>query len=115
MANTFKTETNSGIGTSPVNIYTCPSSTTTTIIGMTIANISVTSPIFVNVILDPSNRTSGAEDVVYIVKGAPIATGGSLVPIGGDQKIVMEPGDVIKVSSDTDNSVDVILSHLDID
>jgi len=36
------------------------------------------------------------------------------VVIGGDQKVVMEPGDAIKVTSDTAASADVVLSHLDI-
>jgi len=34
--------------------------------------------------------------------------------VGGDQKVVMEPGDTITVESDTASSVDVVLSHLDI-
>lgn len=114
MANSFLTETQSGIGQTPVAIYTCPSATTATIIGMTLSNVSVESPVYVDVILDATGRTSGAEDSVYIIKGAPILAGGALIPIGGDQKIVLEPGDVIKVSSDTASSVDVVLSHLDI-
>jgi hypothetical protein len=64
--------------------------------------------------LDASGRTSGAEDSVYLVKAAPIPVGGALVVIGGDQKVVMEPGDAIKVTSDTAASADVVLSHLDI-
>lgn len=114
MANSFLTEVQTGIGTTPVNIYTCPAGTSTTIIGMTLSNISVVSPIYVNVILDATGRLSGGENSVYIIKDAPIPTGGALIPIGGDQKIVLEPGDIIKVSSDTASSVDVVLSHLDI-
>ena len=64
--------------------------------------------------LDASNRTSGSEDSVYLVKDAPIPVGGSLVVIGGDQKVVLEPGDRIKVTSNTASSADVVLSHLDI-
>jgi len=78
-----------------------------------VANIE-TSQILVDVQLDASGRTSGAEDSVYLVKAAPIPVGGALVVIGGDQKVVMEPGDAIKVTSDTAASADVVLSHLDI-
>ena len=84
-----------------------------TVIGMSVANI-LTSQIAVDVILDASGRTSGAEDAVYLVKGAPVPAGGSLVVVGGDQKVVMEPGDIITVTSDTASSADVVLSHLDI-
>jgi len=48
------------------------------------------------------------------VKDAPVPVGGSLVVIGGDQKVVMEPGDVLKVTSDTASSANVHMSHLDI-
>jgi hypothetical protein len=113
MANAFLSETDTAIGTSPASVLTCGASTQTTVIGMSVANI-VTSQITVDVQLDASARTSGAEDSVYLVKAAPIPVGGSLVVIGGDQKVVMEPGDVIKVTSDTASSADVVISHLDI-
>jgi len=113
MANAFLSETDTAIGTGAATIYTCPSSTETTVIGMSIANI-VTSQITVSVKLNGSGRTSGAVDNVHIVKDAPIPVGGTLEVIGGDQKVVMEPGDTITVQSDTASSADVVLSHLDI-
>ena len=39
MANAFKLKTDTAVGTSAATIYTCPSSTETTIIGLAIANI----------------------------------------------------------------------------
>src|SRR5210317_2215523 len=113
MANAFKSKTDKGIGTSPATLYTCPASTETTVIGLTCANIA-TSQIEIDVQLDASGRTSGAEDSVYLIKDAPIPVGSSLVVVGGDQKVVLEPGDTIKVTSDTASSADVVLSHLDI-
>lgn len=113
MANTFLSETSAGIGTSPTTVLTCPSSTQTTVIGLSVSN-RATSQINVDVVLDATGRTSGAEDSVYIVKGAPVPVGSSLVVVGGDQKLVMEPGDIVTVTSDIDSSADVILSHLDI-
>jgi hypothetical protein len=113
MANAFKSETDTGVGTSPATVYTCPASTETTIIGLTIANIH-TSQIEIDVQLDASTRTSGAEDSVYIIKDAPVPVGSSLIAVGGDQKIVLEPGDTIKVTSNTAASADVALSYLEI-
>jgi len=113
MANSFKSETDKEIGTSTATVFTCASSTETTIIGLSVAN-RVTSQILIDVELDASSRTSGAEDKVFLVKDAPIPVGGSLVVVGGDQKLVMEPGDTIKVTSDTASSADVVVSHLDI-
>tara|TARA_Y100001937_G_scaffold85150_1_gene115157 strand:- start:58 stop:402 length:345 start_codon:yes stop_codon:yes gene_type:complete len=113
MANSFKSETDKEIGTSTATVFTCASSTETTVIGLSVAN-RVSSQILIDVELDASSRTSGAEDKVFLVKDAPIPVGGSLVVVGGDQKLVMEPGDTIKVTSDTASSADVVLSHLDI-
>ena len=113
MANAFLSETDKEIGTSTATVFTCGSSTESTIIGLSVAN-RVTSQILVDVELDASNRTSGSEDKVFLVKDAPIPVGGALVVICGDQKVVLEPGDAIKVTSDTASSADVVLSHLDI-
>jgi hypothetical protein len=113
MANSFKSKTDTAIGTSPATIYTCPSSTETTIIGLTVANIH-TSQIEIDVQLDASTRTSGAQDSVYLIKDAPIPVGSSLIAVGGEQKVVLEPGDTIKVTSNTASSADVAMSILEI-
>lgn len=113
MANSFLSETDTAVGTSAATIYTCPASTETTVIGLSVSNI-VSSQILVSVKLNGAGRTSGAVDDVHLVKDAPIPVGGSLVVVGGDQKVVMEPGDTITVESDTASSADVVLSHLDI-
>jgi hypothetical protein len=113
MANAFKSETDTAVGTSGSNVYTCPAGSQTTIIGLTAAN-TTTSQVQVDVQLDASNRTSGAEDSVYLVKNAPVPVGSSLVVVGGEQKVVVEPGDVITVTSNVDSSVDVVLSVLEI-
>ena len=111
MANAFKTKTFDGSSTgaaSDMTIYTCPASTETTIIGFTIANIA-SAKITVDVKLENSDG-----DNVFLIKDAPIPVGSSFVPIGGDQKIVMEASDVLKVQSDTANSADTTMSILEI-
>jgi hypothetical protein len=108
MANAFKNRTLRAVGTSPVDVgAVVASSTETTLIGMTLANvtsgvISVTATLH-----DGSNTT-------HIVKDAPIPTGGSLILLGGDQKVVLMTGDKIIITSNTASSVDVIMSFLEI-
>ena len=51
---------------------------------------------------------------MFLVKDATIAPGGALVPIGGDQKLVLEAGDYLKVNTSIDLSADVITSILEI-
>jgi hypothetical protein len=55
----------------------------------------------------------GSNDT-YLIKSAPIPSGGTLVIIGGDQKVVLETLDSIKIKSDTAASVDVVMSILEI-
>jgi len=109
MANAFKNKTQRQIGTSltAIESYTVGGSTETTVIGLTIAN-TTTSVIEVDATLN-----DGSNDF-YIVKNAPVPAGGTLVAVGGDQKVVMMPGDSIKVKSDTATSADVIMSILEI-
>ena len=54
-----------------------------------------------------------ANNNFFIVKNAEIFEGGALVAVGGDQKLVLETGDKIKVSSDTAASVDTIVSVME--
>ena len=108
MANNFKLATDTAVGTSPATVYTCPASTETTIIGLTVANI-VTSQIEVSV-----QVTNNDGDNVYIIKNAPIPVGSSLVVIGGEQKVVLNSDDTVVVTSNTASSADVALSFLEI-
>lgn len=107
MANTFKSKFSKSVGTSAATIYTGPAATATTIIGMTVAN-TTSSAITVDVYV-----TSSAV-AYYLVKGATVPVGGSLVPIGGDQKVVIETGAEVKVVSSAASSADVVMSILEI-
>lgn len=113
MANEFKSKVDKEIGTSAVTLYTCGASTQTTIIGLTIANRH-TAQIEVDVELDTTSRTSGAGDKVFIIKDAPIPVGSSLVVVGGDQKVVLEPGDNLDITSNVVASADAVVSVLEI-
>lgn len=105
MANTFKNYVSQQVGTSAATIVTA--STATTVIGMTVANVTA-SPITVSVYIVVSS------DTYYLVKDATVPVGGSLVPIGGDQKLVLENGDSLRVISSAATSADVIASVLEI-
>jgi len=89
-------------------VYECPSATSTTIIGLTVANI-INSQIAVNVKINDAGASK-----IHLVKNAPIPAGGTLVVVGGDQKVVLEPTDVIIVEADTTLSSDVTMSYLEI-
>ncbi len=109
MANAFKNKTQRQIGTSltALESYTVPGSTETTVIGLTIANTTASQ------ILVDATLNDGSNDF-YIVKEAPVPVGSSLIVVGGEQKVVLMPGDSVKVKSDTATSADAIMSILEI-
>ncbi len=108
MANAFKNRTLRAVGTSPVDVgAVVAGSTETTLIGMTLANITSGVINVTATLHDGSNTT-------HIVKDAPIPTGGSLILLGGDQKVVLMTGDKVIITSNTASSVDVIMSFLEI-
>tara|TARA_R100000935_G_C2815582_1_gene157145 strand:+ start:625 stop:954 length:330 start_codon:yes stop_codon:yes gene_type:complete len=108
MANTFKNEVFSGANTNAstdMAVYTAPTSTTTVVIGLTLANISA-SQILVDIKLN-------AGTVVFLAKAIPIPSGGSFEYMSGN-KIVMEATHSLIVKSDTANSLDTVASIMEI-
>ena len=112
MANTFKLKTKAGIDASLVDVYTVPSSTTTVIIGLTIANIKGASVTADAQIVTASSSGENADDV-YIIKSVPLPAGSSIEVMAGN-KVVLEAGDVLKVKGSVTNAVDAILSIMEI-
>ena len=122
MANTFKNITFRG-GSTAANALTnvgdfggtsnaVASGSQITLIGMTIANIT-------SAVISVGVKLINASNETWMLKDAPIPTGGSLVVLGGDQKVCMQfvtggVGDTLSVISNTANSMDVIVSYLEI-
>lgn len=107
MANVFTSYANKNVGTSAATVVTVAASTQCTVIGMSCANVSA-SPVTVDAYF-----TRSAVDY-YLVKGATIPVGSSLVIVGGDQKVVLTAADALKVVSSAAASVDVVTSALNI-
>ena len=107
MANTFKLKTKTNVGVTTVGIYTAPSSTTTVVIGITLANTSGSGCLVGVGITRPST------DDVKLLKNAPIPQGSSLEFMSGN-KVVLETTDTITAKSDTAGSLDVALTIMEI-
>ena len=107
MANSFKNYFLKNANTTSQNVYVAGAGVSATVIGMTIGNTTA-APISANI-------TVTSATVAYtMLLNATIATGGALVPVGGDQKLVLEAGDFIQVQTSAANSADVIVSVLEI-
>ena len=109
MANTFKNSITGSIGVTGVTVYTCPSATSTTVIGMSVANVTSN-----NITVSTTLTSNSQGKTVYLVKDATIASGGTAVLVGGEQKVVMSALDTLTVTSSTASSADVVVSVLEI-
>ena len=109
MANVFTNSLKSSIGTTSTVIYTSPSANVSTVIGLSLSNRTASNTITVSAaVLDSSN----SNNVVYIVNNSTVPIGGTLVVVGGDQKLILKANDSVQITSSANNSVDAILSVL---
>jgi len=108
MANTFNSYTKANIGATTTDVYTVPASTVAVIIGCTLAN-TTGDQVNADLII---NKADVAADDVYLVKSIPLPNGSSFEFNAGN-KIILETGDKIQVTSDTATSVDAIVSVLE--
>ena len=126
MANTFRNKTSKAVGTSFFQVwansagasqtgaYAVPNTTpdtVTTVIGLSVSNVTGSS---VDVDLALSATMANTTNDISLGTSIPVPSGSTVVLVGGDQKLVMEPTDLIKVKSSAAASVDVCMSILEI-
>lgn len=105
--NTFKSYPYKNVTTSAALVYTCPASTQTTIIGLSMSN-TTSSPITTDAYVTRSAVN------YYLVKGATVPVGASLVIVGGDQKVVLQAADALYVVNSAATSGDAYCSLLEV-
>jgi len=114
MANTFKVVTNDAMPASagtPLALYTVPSSTTTIVLGLILANVhsaSVTAS--VQLVSDTSDTETN--QTTWLVKDVSIPVGSSLELLSGS-KLVMQTTDVIKIDCSVSAKIDASLSIME--
>ncbi len=118
MANTFKVVSHDVMPASsgtPEDLYTTPSSTTTIVIGLMVANVhtaQVTAS--VKLVSDTSGGGRTATNTTtFLAKDVPIAVGQSKNILAGG-KIVIETTDKIQVDCSVADKVSVTMSILEI-
>ena len=117
MANTFKLTTRdvapASSGT-PEEIYDCPDSTTSIILGLTLANVH-TSQVTASVTLVSTTNQSGSTQntTAHLIKDVPIPVG-STVEIMQGNKIVLNADDRVKVDCSVSDKISVTMSYMEI-
>ena len=106
MAQNFRNYLTRNTGTSAVDALGGAANSFDTLISARIAN-TTTSTIPVDAFIKRSSTD------YYLLKNAPIVSGGSLELIDGGSKIVLASGDQLYVQSDTASSLDTIVGAVD--
>ena len=118
MANTFKVVSHDVMPASsgtPEDLYTCPGSTTTVILGMVLANVH-TSQVTVSVKLVSDTSGGGrtaTNTTTFLLKDAPLPVGASLEILAGN-KVVLETTDKIQIDCSVADKVSVTMSIMEI-
>ena len=101
----------SSAGADQTGRYEVAADTTTTVIGFSITNITGSS---VDVDVALSATMANVTSDISLASSVPIPSGSVLILVGGDQKLNMVTGDLIKVKSSATASLDVCMSVLEI-
>jgi len=118
MANTFKVVSHDVMPASsgtPEDLYTCPGSTTTIILGMVLANVH-TSQVTTSVKLVSTTSGGGrtaTNTTTFLLKDAPLPVGSSLEILSGN-KVVLEAGDKIQIDCSVADKASVTMSIMEI-
>ena len=118
MANTFKVVSHDVMPASsgtPEDLYTTPSSTTTVILGMVLANVH-TSQVTASVKLVSDTSGGGrtaTNTTTFLLKDAPLPVGSSLEILAGN-KVVLETTDKIQIDCSVADKASVTMSIMEI-
>ena len=117
MANTFKLTSRDNVpaiaGTFE-EVYDCPDSTTSVILGLTLANIHTAQVTASVKIVSVTNQTGSTQNTTsQLLKDAPIPVGGSLEVMAGN-KLVLNANDRISIDASVTDKVSVTLSYMEI-
>lgn len=108
MATTFKNKNIVNVGTLPVDILETTAAQRATIVGLSITNLTE-SFVYVTVLIEDDTSVSG-----NYLKDVLIPANTSLRAINGGEKLILAPENKLSVKASVSDSVDVLLSYVEI-
>ena len=108
MATVFRNKVVNNVGIVPVDIYEADASTRATVIGLSLTNLTQ-SFVYVDVLLQDDTSVTG-----YYLKQALLPANTSLRVVATGEKLIIAPSNKLQVKSSIDDSVDVVLSFVEI-
>lgn len=108
MATFFRNTVTKEIGTVPVRVLETSPTARATVIGFSIANLTE-NVVTISVLLQDDTSVTG-----YYAKDLILPSQSSLRIVNGGEKLILAPSNQLYVVSNTSNSVDAILTYVEI-
>ena len=108
MATFFRSKVLKDVGVLKTPGIACDGSTRSTIIGISLTNL-LQSNIFVNILVADDTSIEG-----FYLKDVLLPPNGTLKPLGPAEKLILAPSNQMLIQADRSNSVDAVISYVDI-
>ena len=109
MATAFKNKLATGLGTSPTTVVTTNASANTTVIGMSLSNTTA-SVVQASIQLTDTVSSTSA----YFINNVTIPPNTSLRAVTGGEKLILSASTNVIITSNVDNSLDLVMSWVEI-
>jgi hypothetical protein len=115
MASFFRNKLESGIGITPVEVISVGTNTRSTVIGLSLTNLTG-AIVLASIRLDQedSNPPNDVLSTAYYVKEVIVPPNQSLRVINGGEKLILAGNMKLYVNSNIDESLDLVMSYVDI-
>lgn len=109
MPTLFKNKLYSGLGITEQTILTSNGSAKTTVVGLSLTNLTD------NVVMASITLTDPVENITaYYVKDVMVPPNQSLRVINGGERLVLDPSTDVKMKANSDASLDLVMSYVEI-
>ena len=109
MPTLFRHAITTSVGTTPVDVLQIPEGVRATVIGCNIANVTDYDTVVVNMYVVDENSTQAT-----YVRGIIIAPNSTVKVITQGEKLILPATSGIRIEADTEDSVDVTISYVEI-
>ena len=109
MPTLFKHEVVTGVGTTPVDVLQIQEGVRATVVGCNLANITEYDTVVANVFVVSENSTQA-----NYIRGLVIPPNSSVKIITQGEKLILPSTSGIRIISDTQDSIDVTISYVEI-
>jgi len=114
MATYFKNVLKAGLGSTDTDVLTTGSTSKTTVIGLSLANLTDSIVLASIKLTDPNGAGAGQSVTAYFIKEVIVPPNQSLRVVNGGEKLVLGASTTITISSSIDSSLDLVMSYVEI-